>query len=107
MSAGIDPDAEKKIQKQATITLREVLDVYLATKQLKPSTINCYRLSGTRDYIDGNVPMPLVLGWINLSPRSREIWSRIGIGKCEWNQTQWVFWSSIRKWVLHNFAGTS
>ena len=43
MASGIDPDAEKKIQKQATITLREVLDVYLATKQLKPSTVNVYR----------------------------------------------------------------
>ena len=57
MASGIDPDAEKKIQKQATITLREVLDVYLATKQLKPSTINCY--------IDANVPMLFRLGWIN------------------------------------------
>ena len=49
MASGIDPDAEKKIQKQATITLREVLEVYLATKQLKPSTIDCYRLSRARD----------------------------------------------------------
>ena len=57
MASGIDPDAEKKIQKQAAITLREVLDVYLATKQLKPSTINVYRR---------NVPMLFRLGWTNL-----------------------------------------
>ena len=40
MTMGIDPNAEKRLEKVAVITLREILDVYLATKQLKPSTIN-------------------------------------------------------------------
>ena len=43
MTMGIDPNAEKRLEKVAGITLREILDVYLATKQLKPSTINVYR----------------------------------------------------------------
>jgi integrase len=43
MASGVDPDAEKKIQKHAAITLREVLEVYLATKELKPTTIDVYQ----------------------------------------------------------------
>jgi integrase len=43
MTMGIDPNAEKRLEKVAVITLREILDVYLATKQLKPSTISVYR----------------------------------------------------------------
>jgi len=43
MSLGVDPDAEKKSRLISAITLNEVLEVYLATKQLRPSTIRAYR----------------------------------------------------------------
>jgi Arm DNA-binding domain len=43
IKSGVDPAAEKKIQKHANITLREILQVYLATKQLRPGTIDLYR----------------------------------------------------------------
>ena len=43
MAAGVDPDAEKKSVLVSSVTLREILDVYLATKQLRPGTIKVYR----------------------------------------------------------------
>ncbi len=43
MAMGIDPVAEKKRERSETITLAEVLEVYLATKELRPGTIKVYR----------------------------------------------------------------
>jgi integrase len=42
MTQGIDPNAEKKLEQVAAITLRELLQVYLATKELKPNTVSVY-----------------------------------------------------------------
>ena len=43
MANGIDPVEGKRQSKKLAITLREVLNVYLATKELRPSTIYVYR----------------------------------------------------------------
>jgi hypothetical protein len=43
MTAGADPTAAKRIAQTASVTLAEVLDVYLATKELRPGTIQVYR----------------------------------------------------------------
>ncbi|CAN5139057.1 hypothetical protein BH10CYA1_BH10CYA1_58420 [soil metagenome] len=43
MTSGFDPHAEKRNEKTNSITLIEVLEEYLAVKQLKKSTVTVYR----------------------------------------------------------------
>lgn len=43
MASGLDPHAEKRNEKTNSITLIEVLEEYLAVKQLKKSTVIVYR----------------------------------------------------------------
>ena len=52
MSAGIDPHAGKKRHKASSITLLEALEVYIATKELRPSTKRVYQTSIKHAFAD-------------------------------------------------------
>lgn len=56
MTTGTDPVAEKRKEREACITLGEVLDQYLSVRRLRPNTIKAYR----------NVLKQRLGDWLNL-----------------------------------------